>query len=256
MGKGKPGVMIYFETARAIKGLDYETKGRLFEAIMEYAEDGTVPDFDGVLAAVWPFVAEKIKRDSEKYNRIREKRAIAGRKGGEARAISEKQNEAKEANEQIDKQIKPTVTTTATVTTTTTATATATGESTADSGESAPAPVDGEEAEAEEKPKKADKPVKHRHGEYENVLLTEDELTRLQAEFPDWQARIDNLSRYIASKGAKYKSHYATTRNWARKDAEDARAAPDQAARPAQQAPPQNNPFLAYVRDHGGGDGQ
>ncbi|MGN1367381.1 MAG: hypothetical protein ACI4WX_00805, partial [Aristaeellaceae bacterium] len=101
-----------------------------------------------------------------------------------------------------------------------------------------------------------DKPVKHRHGEYQNVLLTEEELTRLQAEFPDWQERIDNLSRYIASKGAKYKSHYATIRNWARKDAEDARAAPDKAAMPAQQAPPQNNPFLAYVRDHGGGDGQ
>lgn len=256
MVKGKPGVMIYFETARAIKGLDYETKGRLFEAIMEYAEDGTVPDFDGVLAAVWPFVAEKIKRDSEKYNRIREKRAIAGRKGGEARATNEKQKEANEANEPFDKQIKPTVTTTITAT----ATATATGESTADSDESAPAPVDGEEASVEEKPKKADKPVKHRHGEYQNVLLTEDELTSLQAEYPDWQARIDNLSRYIASKGAKYKSHYATIRNWARKDAEDARAAPDHAARPEQQAQPQSqahgNPFLAYVWDHGGGDGQ
>lgn len=64
------------------------------------------------------------------------------------------------------------------------------------------------------------KPVKHKHGEYNNVLLTDEELSKLQAEYPDYKSRIENLSSYIASKGAKYKSHYATIRNWARKDAE------------------------------------
>lgn len=62
------------------------------------------------------------------------------------------------------------------------------------------------------------KPVKHKHGEYDNVLLTDAELDKLKTEYSDWQERIENLSRYIASKGAKYKSHYATIRNWARKD--------------------------------------
>lgn len=88
MAKGKPGVMIYFETAKAIKGLDYETKGRLFEAIMEYAEFGASPVFDGVLSAVWPFVADKIDRDSARYEEIRQARVEAGRKGGLARATS------------------------------------------------------------------------------------------------------------------------------------------------------------------------
>lgn len=64
------------------------------------------------------------------------------------------------------------------------------------------------------------KPVKHKHGEYDNVLLTDAELDKLQAEYPDWKERIERLSVYIASKGAKYKSHYATIRNWARKDSE------------------------------------
>ena len=63
----KPGVMIYFETGQSIKGLDYETKGRLFEAIMEYGEHGTVPPMDGVLAAVWPFIANSIDRDAKSY---------------------------------------------------------------------------------------------------------------------------------------------------------------------------------------------
>ena len=98
----KPGVMIYFETAKAIKGLDYETKGRLFEAIMEYAENGVIPEFDGVLAAVWPFIADKIDRDSTKYEGIRQTRAEAGRKGGLARANNMKQNQANEANAKFD----------------------------------------------------------------------------------------------------------------------------------------------------------
>ncbi len=69
-------------------------------------------------------------------------------------------------------------------------------------------------------PPKAKKPVKHKHGEYANVLLTDDELDKLKSEYPDWQERIERLSSYIASTGKSYKSHYATIRNWARKDAE------------------------------------
>lgn len=62
------------------------------------------------------------------------------------------------------------------------------------------------------------KPVKHKYGEYKNVLLTDEELEKLRAEFPDYERRIDDLSNYISSKGAAYKSHYATIRSWARRD--------------------------------------
>jgi len=68
--------------------------------------------------------------------------------------------------------------------------------------------------------KKAVKPSKHKYGEYNNVLLTDEELQKLQAEYPDCEERIERLSSYIASTGKAYKSHYATIRNWARKDAE------------------------------------
>ena len=67
MDKGKPGVMIYFEMGKSVRGLDYETKGRLFDAILDYAENGTLPSFDGVLSAVWPFVMNGIDRDSANY---------------------------------------------------------------------------------------------------------------------------------------------------------------------------------------------
>jgi predicted phage replisome organizer len=70
----------------------------------------------------------------------------------------------------------------------------------------------------ESKPTK--KPVKHKYGEYQNVLLTDEELEKLKTEYFDYEERIERLSNYVASTGKKYKSHYATIRNWARKDAE------------------------------------
>ena len=71
-----------------------------------------------------------------------------------------------------------------------------------------------------EEPKKKVKQVKHKHGEYNNVLLTDEELEKLKAEYSDLDDRIERLSSYIASTGKVYKSHYATIRNWARKDKE------------------------------------
>ena len=67
---------------------------------------------------------------------------------------------------------------------------------------------------------KSDKPVKHKYGEYKNVLLTDEELQKLKSEYSDYEERIERLSSYVASTGKAYKSHYATIRNWARKDAE------------------------------------
>lgn len=67
---------------------------------------------------------------------------------------------------------------------------------------------------------KPSKPVKHKYGEYKNVLLTDDELEKLKDEYLDWEERIERLSSYVASTGKSYKSHYATIRNWARKDQE------------------------------------
>ena len=63
-----------------------------------------------------------------------------------------------------------------------------------------------------------DKETRHKYGEYKNVLLSDEDLAKLKAEFPDWEERIERLSSYIASTGKKYKSHLATIRNWARND--------------------------------------
>lgn len=65
------------------------------------------------------------------------------------------------------------------------------------------------------------KPTRHKYGEYNNVLLSDEEYDRLTEEFPtDYDQRIERLSGYIASTGKSYKNHLATIRNWAKRDGE------------------------------------
>ena len=67
----------------------------------------------------------------------------------------------------------------------------------------------------------------HSYGRYENVFLTDTELSELQAELPEkWAYYIERLSGYIASTGKKYKNHAATIHRWAADDT--AKAAPKQ----------------------------
>ena len=78
------------------------------------------------------------------------------------------------------------------------------------------------ETEAEEEetatPKKAAQ-IRHKYGEYKNVLLSDDEFEKLKNEFPgDWSERIENLSEYIASTGKKYKNFLATIRKWSKNE--------------------------------------
>lgn len=68
---------------------------------------------------------------------------------------------------------------------------------------------------------KKDKPVRHRYGEYDHVLLSDEDMQKLQEEFPnDWMNRIRNLDEYIEKTGKSYNNHLLVIRTWARKDAE------------------------------------
>ena len=79
------------------------------------------------------------------------------------------------------------------------------------------------DSELKEKINKKEKPQKHKYGQYQNVLLSDDELEKLKTEFPvDWEERIERVSEYCASKGATYKNYLATIRNWARNETKKA----------------------------------
>lgn len=56
-------------------------------------------------------------------------------------------------------------------------------------------------------------------GEFQNVKLNQHEMDKLIKRFPsDYMTRIERLSEYMASKGKRYKNHYATILAWDRKD--------------------------------------
>ena len=70
--------------------------------------------------------------------------------------------------------------------------------------------------------KESIKNPKKTYGEFQNVLLTDDELEKLKTKFNShYTEKIENLSEYLKSKNKKYSSHYATILMWARKDEKD-----------------------------------
>ena len=61
------------------------------------------------------------------------------------------------------------------------------------------------------------------YGQFSNVLLTDEEVTKLKGKFNNhFEEKIENCSEYLEkigpAKAKKYHSHYATILSWARKD--------------------------------------
>lgn len=65
--KKRPGVLLYFDIRNGMKRLSTSDKGRLFDAILDYAENGVVPDFEGGLGVAWDFIVQKLDKDAETY---------------------------------------------------------------------------------------------------------------------------------------------------------------------------------------------
>jgi len=72
-----------------------------------------------------------------------------------------------------------------------------------------------------------DKPVKdtkkEKYGEFQNVLLTPEEYLKLESLYgtDNTRALIEELGGYVESTGKRYKSHYATLLNWAKRKMQD-----------------------------------
>lgn len=66
---------------------------------------------------------------------------------------------------------------------------------------------------------------KEKYGEFQNVKLTQDEYNKLKEK--NLLPYIERLSSYIASKGKRYKSHYATILTWSRKENKNEKDVPE-----------------------------
>jgi hypothetical protein len=127
----KPGMMVYFDMMGPVSKLPDEEKGRLFWAMLEYAKEGTIPNFEGLaLSLAWEFVKPKLDADAEAYNKAVLKRQYATfcrecKKHGQPEITFDEWLDTVK-HQMISNDIKwypTTTTTTKTTTTTTTATA-------------------------------------------------------------------------------------------------------------------------------------
>lgn len=77
------------------------------------------------------------------------------------------------------------------------------------------------ECDAPEREEHADpKYEKKAYGEFNNVLLSDEEYELIKSNLPSWQACIEHLSEYMFASGKSYKSHFNTIMLWAKQDEE------------------------------------
>ena len=178
----------YYEAAKDLP--TKEDQADFLMAICSYIFDGVEPEITGVASAMFKLAKPNLDTSI--------KRASVGQTGGKSKANAKQNGSKPEAN---DKQ-------------------------TESNDEANPKRymindymINDYMINDKEKIDKKEKPQKHKYGQYQNVLLSDDEFEKLKTEFPeDWEERIERVSEYCASKGATYKNYLATIRNWARKE--------------------------------------
>ena len=173
--------ILYTNQKDAFDTMTDEQAGQIIKAIFAYMSDEEIK-LDGLMKTVFTQIKTQIDYNNNKYDSTKKARTEAGRKGGEASASKRKQNEANESKDNHNDNVNV-------------------------------------NDNVNIKRNIKEKPVKHKYGEYNNVLLTDEEFAKIKDKFPsDYQSWIDRLSGYIESKGVKYKSHYATILNWSRNE--------------------------------------
>ena len=218
----RPGIMLYFETLRAIKVLPLEDIGRLTLAMLEYGEEGINPEFDGMLALAWGFVKPKLDKDKEEYERTILKRQYATycrdrKKRGEPDVGFDEWLSMITNDNQDDHMIShdtkwyPTTTTSTTTKTTTSTTTAAAATATTNTNDE----DDGDSGEES----KVVRAVGGTLGK--GVVFMSDEqvadlLDRMGIDAFDHY--VDKLSDFIIKNGARVKSHYETVLKWWKED--------------------------------------
>lgn len=83
----KNSFVLYTEQKEVIDNLSDEDAGKLFKGIFEYAL-GNEPEFNNLLKLVFIPIRQQLERNAKKYSEIKEKRRIAGAKGGKQKVAN------------------------------------------------------------------------------------------------------------------------------------------------------------------------
>ena len=187
-------ITFYKAWSETTKDLPNDARLEVYDAIVQYAFEGTTIEFGSSLAKVaFAFIKKEIDNESKRQAEISAKRRNAGKQGG-----APKNNRNAIRIKEEERQESPI---------------------------SAPAQQvnlfgDVEPVEQKDKPKKPTKPSKHKYAEF--VLLSEAEYQKLVdahgKEGADWM--IEKLDNYKAARGMTYKSDYRAILNWVVKEYE------------------------------------
>lgn len=75
MEEKQPGVMLYFDIRPCLARLTMDEQGMLFNAILNYGENGIEPDFEYMLGVAWDFIKPRLERDRLRYaDKVRKSR--------------------------------------------------------------------------------------------------------------------------------------------------------------------------------------
>lgn len=225
----RPGIMLYFDILEPIRVLPDSDKGRLLVAMLEYGQDGIVPEFDGMLALAWGFVKPKIDRDKESYDRqIQQKQYASFAREVKKRGLPPVSFEDWKGLSDIERErlisadIGRYPTTTATPAATGTTSPSTSTKTTASATAAAAANGIPDEFTAATA---ADRQLKMLQGELGKgvVALTDNQidvlLDKMGLEMFDHY--VAKLSNFIIQTGAQVKSHYATILKWWMEDSQD-----------------------------------
>ena len=230
----RPGIMLYFDIRQPLKVLPDADKGRLFDAILEYGEHGTIPEFDGMLAMAWGFIQPKLDRDSAEYERTVTKRQYATfcrglkRKGLPEVSFDDWVMMSDEERNQMvshDTTCYPTTTGTSTAAVTVTPAATGTRTPSTTSKATVSSTV---AAAATENPNgfaaatADEKKMKYFQGELGKgvVILSDEQVDGLLESLglDAFDHYVSKLATFIIKNGASVKSHYETILKWWKED--------------------------------------
>ena len=212
---------IFTDFREAMATLNLEEKGRLFDALLLYAETGETSELTGNEQHLWVAARQHLDREAAYCEQMRE----IGRRGGRPPKKKTLENPPKPSETQKDNDNDK--------------------DNDKDKDIFTP-PLAGASA------------GERRYGSYGLVRLTEEQHKALAAEFTDLDERIRRLDEYMASTGKTYRNHAATIRSWARQERQEAqqkqekprRAKPSPSRNRAAgaAAPPDNSWMRAYIR--------
>ncbi len=182
--------------------------GELFKAILIYANEQKEAGFsDRAMKMYFKRIKKYIDNANENYEKVIQANRLNGAKGGRPKKETEENSKNRaviEKTEGFSEKPKK-----------------------ADTESDTESDTD-TESDFKESTRESTPPPKKKYGENGNVMLTDDEYKRLaeQMGVSKRNEYIRNLSDYMASTGKTYRSHYATIRNWWRRDGGDERKKP------------------------------